>query len=208
MEQKEQKLVIFLAGELRNSENVRRLIENHNFDFYAADGGYRIAQKFDLPLKKVFGDFDSTDAPDIPDLIRFPCEKDQTDSEIALDLAIEDGYTSIWMIAPFGGRLDHTMANLNLLENAFERNVDLKLYDGENLAFILPKGTHTIDNSYQYVSFFPLNATAEISLDGFKYPLKQATILRKKPLAISNESQSEHPTIQIHSQPVYCICIE
>jgi thiamine pyrophosphokinase len=151
---------------------------------------------------------DSSDVPDLPNLTIYPCEKDQTDSELALDLAIDDGYSSIWMIAPFGGRLDHTMANVALLEKAAHRGVDLKLYDGKNLAFLLAKGEHSFPSDLNYISFFPINESATISLYDFKYPLENKIIQRMIPLAVSNEPAGNEPKIIVHQGTVLCICIE
>ena len=207
MEQKEREVIIFLAGEIRNEKNIRRLISNGEHDYYAADAGYLYAQKFKLPLKRVLGDFDSTNVPQEENLLIFPSEKDQTDSELALDFAIRDGYRKVWMVAPFGGRLDHTIANIALLEKAKKHGIDLMLYDGENLAFLLQKGLHHIADNYRYISFFPLNKSARISLIDFKYPLKKRTIQRMFPLAISNEPGA-NPTIRVHRGSIICVCIE
>ncbi len=208
MDQKERKLIVFLAGELRNEDNIKKLISIGPFDFFAADAGYRLANKMNLTLHRVFGDFDSSEVPNLPNLTVYPCEKDQTDSELALDLAIQDGYKCIWMIAPFGGRLDHTMANIALLEKANNNQVDLKLYDGENLAFLLGEGKHTLDPKYRYISFFPIEQQATISLNGLKYPLDHQTVFRSIPMCISNEPSEELPTIEIHDGKILCICIE
>ena len=118
MEQKNKQLMIFLAGELRNEAGVRALIQNNEFDYYAADAGYLLTKKLGLSPQKVLGDFDSVEKPKMDGLLVYPSEKDQTDSELALELACQAGYRDIWMIAPFGGRLDHTVANLCLLEAA------------------------------------------------------------------------------------------
>lgn len=208
MEQKARQLIIFLAGELQNKEHIREFIDRSDADFYAADAGYKYAQEFGVELKRVFGDFDSAEIPDATNLTVYPCEKDQTDSELALDLAISDGYSSIWMIAPFGGRLDHTVANIALLEKAKHSEVELKLYDGENLAFLLEEGEHILPSGLRYISFFPIDESAAVSLCNFKYPLKNKTIRRMIPLAISNEPAGEDPKITVHHGTVLCICIE
>jgi thiamine pyrophosphokinase len=207
LEQKKQQLMIFLAGELQDQNAIKQLIQSDSFDFYAADGGYKIAEQLGIQLKLVLGDFDSIDQPKHPNVSVFPCEKDQTDSELALESAISEGYTSIWFIAPFGGRIDHTIANLNLMEYSFKKDVSLKLFDGKNLAFILPTGKHYISNAYRYVSFIPVEENAKISLVDFKYPLKNQTIYRSSSLGISNEPCGKKPEIEIHRGLVYCICI-
>ncbi len=209
MEQKDKQLMIFLAGELRNEKNVRALMENDSFSYYAADAGYILADAFGVSLERLLGDFDSAPKPTDRELLLFPSEKDQTDSELALDLAIRDGYRNIWMIAPFGGRFDHTIANLSLLEQAKMRDVNLKLYDGENLVFIISEGRYTFSDRYRYISFFPWTGDAVISLNGFKYPLDRYELKMEKPIGISNEpSKAVTPEIQIHKGSVLCICID
>ena len=111
------------------------------------------------------------------------------------------------MIAPFGGRLDHTIANLHLLETAKRLDVSLKLYDGLNLAFLLEQGKHKIEK-YRYVSFFPWDQSATLSLKGFKYPLNEYFLTRSKPIGISNEPLGEISVAEVHYGRVLCVCVE
>lgn len=208
MAQEKNAVMIFLAGSMQNEANLRQLLHKKSFDFYAADGGLRIAQGLALPLKRILGDFDSAEQPSLPDVAVYPCEKDQTDSAIALDTALADGYRNIWMIAPFGGRIDHSVANLGLLEKARQNGADLLLYDGVNLAFLLSEGTHTLDNRFRYISFFPWRTPAVVSLSDFKYPLTRHTLPIAETLGVSNEPAGNSPQITVHSGIVLCICIE
>ncbi len=207
MEQKNRKLMIFLAGELRNQEHLLALIEREYFDYYAADAGYLHANRLGLSPRRILGDFDSAKKPDVDGIMIYPSEKDQTDSELALELAVQDGYREVWMIAPFGGRLDHTVANLCLLEAAAEKKIDLKLYDGENLAFLMQNGRWELSPHYRYISFFPWKNDAEISLSGFKYPLDHYNLKIKQPVGVSNEPKG-NPRIEIHRGSVLCVCVE
>lgn len=200
--------MIFLAGELHSAQRVSELIQKYTFDFYAADGGIQIAQKLSLPLSRILGDFDSAEKPALPGVLLYPSEKDQTDSELALELALADGYRDIWMIAPFGGRLDHSVANLCLLEKAFFHHAALRLYDGKNLAFLLEKGVHQLASHFHYISFFPWGKNAVVTLRDFKYPLDHYTLQLETPIGISNEPLGNAPSIEIHSGRILCICIE
>lgn len=208
MEQKNKQLMIFLAGEMRCKANLLARISGQGFDFYAADGGYLLADQMNLHCKKILGDFDSSPKPDRNDLLLYPSEKDQTDSELALELAEKDGYRDVWMIAPFGGRLDHTVANLSLLEAARKKGICLRLYDGQNLVFLLGEGVHKLVPTCRYISFFPWEQSAEVSLCGFKYPLDHGILLREKPIGISNEAKDASPVITVHRGSVLCICVE
>lgn len=207
MGQKNKKLIIFLAGETQNIQNIHRLIRADNFDFIAADGGYLLAQKLNVTPALVLGDFDSSAKPSNGEIVVFPCEKDDTDSALALQYGIQKGYTEIWMIAPFGGRFDHSMANLALLECAEDQNVSLKLYDGRNLVQLMGEGVHRVPEHFRYVSFLPWDATATVTLKGFKYNLDRALLHRGTPLGVSNETVKE-PTVTVHCGKLICICIE
>lgn len=207
MEQKNKELIIFLAGEIQNKDSLIKLIQSKQFDFYAADGGYTYAKDLGISLKWVLGDFDSVKKPNIPNILTYPKEKDETDAELALRLAVKEGYDKIWMIAPFGGRLDHTIANLQLLETAIELGVSLKLYDGKNLVFLLDRGKHRIEK-YRYISFFPWDQSATVSLHGFKYPLEKYSLIRSKPIGISNEPLEEFSIAEVHCGNVLCVCVE
>ncbi len=208
MEQKNKRLMIFLAGEIRNKERISALIRQNDFDFYAADAGYLHALEFGVPLQEVFGDFDSMPRPNIDNIRVFPTEKDQTDSEIALDLAIQNGYREVWMIAPFGGRLDHTYANLCLLEKATAHQLNVYLYDGENQACLLKEGINKIKAGQKYYSFFPWKERAVISLRGFKYALDHYELLSEQPLAISNESNGNQMEIEVHKGIILYISVQ
>ena len=207
MEQKSKQAVIFLAGEVRNIEKIRSLLHHGNYEYYAADAGYLLAERIGVIPDKILGDFDSAKKPNTEELLVFPSEKDQTDSEIALELAVSNGCREIWMLAPFGGRIDHTIANLCLLETAHEKGIDLKLYDGENLVYLLNDGSYSVSSEYRYVSFFPWKNKAIISLSGFKYPLDHYELLPQKPIGVSNEPL-EGPRIDIHNGLVLCVCVE
>lgn len=208
MAQEKRAAMIFLAGSLLNEANLRRLIGEGDFDFYAADGGLRFAQRLELPLRKILGDFDSAEQPALPKVTVYPCEKDQTDSALALDTALRDGYREIWLIAPFGGRLDHSVANLSLLERAERSGAVLYLYDGLNLAFLLPEGTHRLDSRFRYISFFPWRSPAILSLMDFKYPLTRHTLPPAETLGVSNEPAGPDPRATVHCGVVLCVCIE
>ncbi len=208
MEQKNKRLMIFLAGEIRNERSISKMIQAGVWDFYAADGGYRYAKRFCQTPQVVLGDFDSIEQPNIPNLLVFPQEKDETDAEIALNLGIKNGYSDIWLIAPFGGRMDHTIANLHLLDKALCSNVDLKLYDGENLVFLLKQGEHIINPMYRYVSFFPWEQQTILSLSQFKYPLDHYKMIKDKSITVSNEPLGDCPTVSVHQGTVLCICVE
>ena len=83
----------------------------------AADSGYKTALDLKLPVDILIGDMDSLkcDIPKGIEVIKLPEEKDLTDTEAALALALEKGADNITIIGGIGSRLDHTLASVGLL---------------------------------------------------------------------------------------------
>ena len=157
----------------------------------AADGGVHQARAAGYTPHLLVGDWDSGGAPEagIPSW-SLPAEKDLTDLQAALELCLERGVHKAVLTACLGGRLDQTMANLGLLEwfsdrggeaLALEPGNEARFWDGREL--FLPR-----EERYRFVSIIPLDGTVTgVTLEGVKYPLKEATIHRGDTLTISNE---------------------
>ena len=199
--------VIVGAAPFTDAQLLKTYIRSGDY-VIAADGGLAHMQALGQEPHVILGDFDSADRPNFSNVVVFPKEKDQTDSELAIDYAIAEGYSSIWLIAPFGGRIDHTIANLNLLRYAHSRGIYLKLYDGENLVYFIGQGTYRPDCKYQYYSFFPMEENTTISLDGFKYPLDHYVMNGENSLCVSNEPDCSELVVEVHQGLVLCVCIE
>lgn len=82
----------------------------------AADGGYQILLERGVTMDLVVGDFDSIGfRPDHPNVVDLPVEKDDTDMMAAIRLGRERGFRSFCLYGGTGGRVDHTLANLQSL---------------------------------------------------------------------------------------------
>ena len=82
-----------------------------------ADGGYDAAVRFGLRPDLVIGDFDSMPRDHVEDcpVMQLPVHKDDTDMVVCLKEARKRGYRSFRIAGCLGGRLDHTIANLQTL---------------------------------------------------------------------------------------------
>ena len=82
-----------------------------------ADGGYILAKKMGIEPDVIIGDFDTYKSrlPENCEIIRHPEEKDDTDTMLAVKLALNRGFKHIVICGAIGGRLDHTMANIQSL---------------------------------------------------------------------------------------------
>lgn len=106
--------------------------------------------------------------------------------------------SEIWILGATGTRVDHVFCNLQILKNAWERQIPAWMADEHNLIG-LPVKQHIIlkkeEQFGQFVSFFPLEEKVEgLTLKGFKYPLQDYCLLNKAGLGVSNEITEETAT--------------
>lgn len=162
----------------------------------AADSGYDNAKALGYAERCDFivGDFDSTKEKAFcsrAKIIRVPSEKDETDTQLAINTAIENGADELYIIGGLTGRLDHTLSNIYLLESLANSGIYACICDGKNRVRYLKERSSLLIQKSEYKYFGLLPADREIkgvSIDGAKYPLKNAKLTRNDPsFAISNE---------------------
>ena len=156
----------------------------------AADGGYATLTKLGVTPDLVIGDFDSLGhVPDHPNVHRLPCAKDDTDMGYALNLAMERGYTRFILLGGLGGRLDHTVATLQLIVHLSKMGaVGILAGNGQAATAITGRSFSFPDTMRGYCSVFSQGGTARgVTLEGLKYPLENAQLTEDFPLGVSNE---------------------
>jgi thiamine pyrophosphokinase len=82
----------------------------------AADAGYLTAQRMGITPDVLLGDFDTLGTENIPEgieCLRMPAEKDDTDTQLAVQVALERGATEIVIVGGLGGRVDNFPAQLS-----------------------------------------------------------------------------------------------
>jgi thiamine pyrophosphokinase len=168
-------------------------------------GVYTLIKKNITP-KIAFGDFDSVSEEEymliegfVKDLKRYKPEKNETDMELALNWAIEQKPDQIRIFGASGGRLDHFLANVQLMVTPLmeTNSCNIFLIDKQNIISLKGPGSYKINKRVdkKYVSFVPLTLHVKgLTLDGFKYPLKNRHISIGSTLCISNELISDNGT--------------
>lgn len=143
------------------------------------------------------GDFDSVTREEwavisqqVTEIIKLPCEKDETDTEAALNLMISKGASSVILYGALGGRIDHTLANIRLLLQFAKKGLAVQLVGEKNRLTVLVPGQYQLKSStFQYLSFFALESTvSHLSLEKVKYPLTNYTLEQDDIRCISNET--------------------
>lgn len=164
----------------------------------AADSGWRHATALRVKPSVLLGDFDSLDGgngipDDVPDdveILTVPAEKDFTDTQMAVDEARKRGAKHITIIGGLGGRLDHTLSCLAILEDLWEKGDRLAVIDsGYSRVRFLSSDSALIPRSgYKYLSLLAVDPVVKgVEIDGVKYPIKGAKLNRTYQFAVSNE---------------------
>ena len=192
---KTERAVILANGPLPNPESARRHIGADDW-LICADGGTRHALTLELTPDVVIGDLDSlgveiqaTLESQGVHLRAYPADKDQTDLELALDLAVSEGFTTIDILAVQGGRLDQSLANLLLLVRREWGQAQVRAIV-ENEAAWAVHGGQRVEISGAVgdrLSLIPLaHQITGVTLTGVTWPLDEATLELGSTLSISN----------------------
>lgn len=196
---------IFAAGDFFGSISI-----DENDLIIAADAGYHHLEKIGIKPDILLGDFDTIgNIPDHQNIITFPCEKDYTDTELAISEGIKQGYTRFIVYGAIGGkRLEHTVANLTLATSYAERGYDITLTDGDYFIKALHNGKIDFPKEMTgFISLFTISGKAEgVTESGLKYPLENATLDSSNPtLCVSNEFTGTPSSVSVKNGTVIII---
>ncbi len=190
--------VIIAGGDLHGEVNVPE-----DALLICADCGYRHAEKLGLHPDVLMGDFDSYTAalPEHCEILRHPAEKDETDTMLAVWYGRDRGCTEFHIYGAFGGaRLDHSIANLQMLHHMAEQGLHGTLYDGGTAVTVQTAGTGCYPRTKGYLSLFSLtDECTGLTVTGVKYPLEQGRLTNAFPLGVSNEILAENAEITLES---------
>lgn len=175
---------------------------------FCADGGCRLAAEAGFPIHYYIGDGDSGGTPpDGVEAVILKPEKDLTDMQAAYEHARMLGFRNLVLTACTGGRQDHHLANLQLLERAELDGVQAEILDPVNRIRYINGGRLEIwPGIYRYFSILPLDYEIHgVRITGAKYPLNAETVRRGDSLTVSNETLSGPATIEIASGAAWII---
>jgi len=203
------KTLIITGGKI-SADFALTFFENKEYDIViAADKGLEVLDKICIKPDYIIGDFDSLEESvlcEYPEdrIVRLNPEKDFTDTEAAIHLAIEKGADSVTIIGATGSRLDHVLANISLLMIPLEVGIPAYIIDENNRIRLIDKTTElTREDCFgDNVSLIPYtDEVSGVTLKGFYYPLNNKTLNRFKDisLGISNKVIEEKCIIEMKS---------
>lgn len=156
----------------------------------ACDGGYEHCRKWEIRMDLVIGDFDSLGyLPDHPHVVRLKPEKDETDTGYAVKTGLEKGYKEFAIYGGTGGRMSHTIANIQLLADLAGKGCHGTLIGKGTWYRVICNEEICFDKECSgYFSVFCLGDKAiGVYETGLKYQLEDAVLTKEYPVGVSNE---------------------
>lgn len=188
--------VVLANGSLGDPERLRqRLAAWGPAEVIAADGGAGLAARLELQPQVVIGDLDSLDpalraalSASGARLQVSPAQKDETDLELAVHLAVGGGAGEVAILGALGGRLDMTLANVMLLADERLAGVRVELWHADQTAWIIrPPGADLPGRAGDTISLIPLGGPAEgVTTHNLAYPLQAETLPAGPARGVSN----------------------
>lgn len=182
--------------------------ENYGLDFtpttddfvIAADAGIRYLKQRGLTANLVIGDFDSfNDIPAHPNTKELNPEKDDTDMFAAVREGIKAGYSFFHIYCGMGGRIDHTIANMQILAYLSQNDMQGFLFGKDSVITAITNRNISFDKVPSgYISVFSYTEKSEgVNLQNLKYELNNAVLTNTFPLGVSNEFIGKESSISV-----------
>jgi thiamine pyrophosphokinase len=204
--------VIISGGAVTDGARIKSLIGETDL-IICADSGYDHAVSMEIKPDAVVGDMDSVMASTAGvETIKYPPDKDFTDTELAVNTAIGRGADELLLLGCTGGRIDHTIANIMLLRQLCRRGIRAEIADEQSRIFLIdcderrtlelqvPVGTT--------VSLIPLRDCAGVNTVGLKYPLRGEALPSGCSRGVSNVIQSAPASVTLDGGTLLIILTE
>ncbi|MEN6321490.1 MAG: thiamine diphosphokinase [Syntrophaceae bacterium] len=204
------KKIVFIltGGQIRDLTFLQsKVAELNPIEIICADSGADHAYAIGIVPQVIIGDMDSL-RPAILEyckeqgsrIIRYPEAKEETDTQLALEYAINLAPDEVYVFGAFGSRIDHVLGNMSLMIFGAKKGMQVKLVDEWCEAFVITDGCVIDGEIGQTVSLLPFSdVVTGITLDGFEYPLHNGMMEMGQPYGISNRLAAARAVISIHS---------
>ncbi len=177
----------------------------------AVDGGARHARREGVAVDHLVGDLDSIEPTELARLRTegalvhlAPVDKDETDFELALALALDAAGSpagaEVLVIGGSGGRLDHLLAIVAVLCGPRSRGHRILAHMGEALVQPLRPGASAtlFGSAGSIVSLLPIGGPAHgVTTSGLAFPLRQATLESGSARGTSNRMEAPPAVVDV-----------
>ncbi|MBR5827260.1 MAG: thiamine diphosphokinase [Clostridia bacterium] len=166
-----------------------------------ADGGYEYRDMLGREADMVVGDFDSLGRiPEAENRIVLPCEKADTDMAVAIDEGLKKGYRDFVLFGALGGgRIDHSIGNIQLLRYIASKGARGEIRHGKNVLVAFKNSEITFGSDKRgYVSVFSLTDESKgVTIENLKYETDNITMYSHLTKGLSNEFIGKQSRISV-----------
>lgn len=206
------KRYVILTGGTLNEGFLKTYLDTHKIDkIICVDGALHIVDNMKLSIDYLVGDFDTVSQELLKkyqrdiylgkkkiEIKQYDPVKDETDTEIAITIGIENGADEIVLFGATGSRIDHMLANIHLLMKPLSMGIHAYIIDEFNKIYLIDKNTTIRKNELYgpYLSLIPFDGNVtNVALRGFKYNVSNLDFRIGQSLGISNELLEEEGRI-------------
>lgn len=176
-------------------------------DIICADNGMKHARYLGIVPHLIVGDFDSGNQEDLEFFKskEVPVQllssiKDETDTEIAVDLAIQRGAKNIDLFGGTGSRLDHTLANVHLLYKVLIKGLKARILSAHNEVYLIRDSIEFTGNKGDIISLLPFSLEVSgVNTFNLGYPVKDGVLPAGKPYGVSNYMTDKTAAVTIEN---------
>ncbi|RQD70344.1 MAG: thiamine diphosphokinase [Tindallia sp. MSAO_Bac2] len=206
------KILIITNGDISDLFFLQEKIKDHDY-LICVDGAARYLRKIQQKPDLMVGDMDSVSDEDLSwiesfkiPVKRYKTRKDYTDTEIAIDAALDHNARFITILGAVGNRLDHSLSNIFLLKKIDDAGIEGLIADKSFELQYLNKDKQLDWKRGEVVSFIPIDQEeAILSLDGFEYPLENKAVSRGTSLCVSNVVARDCPSVIINNGSILAV---
>ena len=179
-----------------NADHFKEMDAAGAFDYVVAvDGGLKHLEGIGRKANMAVGDFDSLGyVPRGMRVSRFSPEKDDSDMALALGQMKSRHYTDVYVYGGLGGRLDHTIANMQVFSQYSEKGLYVVAVDDRSaVTFITGPDTLEVPaRDAGTVSVMSMSDEARGVFErGLKWELDDFTLTNRTSRGLSNEFTGE-----------------
>jgi thiamine pyrophosphokinase len=199
------KALIISNGNITDISKLKEIGKESDF-ILCADGGTNHCLRAALIPNMIIGDLDSISQEaleivcknNVP-IKKFPAKKDSTDTELSIDYLIDKKFKDITLVGAMGSRMDHTIANILLLNKLNDKGIKGRIIDEKNTIYLVDKELILTRSNDYFISIIPITDSGiRITLKGFEYELCNERIEFASSYGVSNGIIGEKAYIIVH----------
>lgn len=189
------KAFIVSNGQMLDDDFYIKLFKKENPDYIiCADGGIKHLKRLGIDPSVIIGDLDSITIDNLNfykkkniEIIKYPSEKNETDTQLAIQYAMSLPIKEIILVGVLGDRIDHSLGNIYLMESILKKGLKVSIINEKNKIYLIDKEIKIRGAKGNIISLLPYTDLVKgITSTGLFYPLKNKDMIKSNPFGISN----------------------